>query len=157
MQLSITTNAQIVRQGLENFAAEIPKIGRRRIYEMMVRVRARLAKGGAKPSYPIHWDSEKQRRAFFATGGFGRGIPSKRTGELEGGWQVVRLGDSGYRLENASAHAKYVTGDAYGQVHSGIHKGRWPIAREVVEQEASKLPDEVEAELNMVARREKLA
>ena len=31
---------------------------------------------------PFTWSSEKQRRAFFATDGFGRGIPTKRTHEL---------------------------------------------------------------------------
>lgn len=30
--------------------------------------------------YPIEWTSEKQRRAFFATDGFGAGIPYKRSG-----------------------------------------------------------------------------
>jgi len=32
--------------------------------------------------YPIRWTSERQRRAFFATRGFGRGIPTKRTGDV---------------------------------------------------------------------------
>jgi hypothetical protein len=32
--------------------------------------------------YPIRWTSERQRRAFFATNGFGRGIPTKRTGDV---------------------------------------------------------------------------
>lgn len=31
---------------------------------------------------PFTWSSEKQRRAFFATDGFGRGIPTRRTHEL---------------------------------------------------------------------------
>jgi len=41
--------------------------------------------------YPIEWTSEKQRRAYFATNGFGKGIPYKRkTGKrsLMGGWKV---------------------------------------------------------------------
>jgi len=39
--------------------------------------------------YPIRWTSEKQRRAFFATDGFGRGIGSGRTGEFRRGWDVT--------------------------------------------------------------------
>ena len=31
---------------------------------------------------PIRWTSERQRRAFFATDGFGRGIPTRRTGKV---------------------------------------------------------------------------
>lgn len=30
------------------------------------------------PIYPIRWTSERQRKAFFASKGFGRGIPAKR-------------------------------------------------------------------------------
>ena len=37
--------------------------------------------------YPIRWTSERQRRAFFASDGFGRGIPTKRTG-LVARWDV---------------------------------------------------------------------
>lgn len=39
------------------------------------------------PHHPILWSSERQRKAYFASGGFGRGIPSTRTGEIVGAWQ----------------------------------------------------------------------
>lgn len=39
--------------------------------------------------YPIQWTSEKQRRAFFATDGFGSGIPYKRTNNLAKSWDVT--------------------------------------------------------------------
>ncbi len=39
-----------------------------------------------RPTYPIHWDSEKQRKAFFGTFGFGRGIPTERSGFLQDSW-----------------------------------------------------------------------
>jgi len=48
------------------------------------------------PVYPLRWQSDRQRMAFFASNGFGRGIPTGRTGDLLGGWSV-RL----QRLENA--------------------------------------------------------
>jgi hypothetical protein len=65
---------------------------------------------------PYHWQSDKQRRAFFATGGFGRGIPSKRTGKLSGGWQSSV---DPYRktLFNRVPYAKYVQGDAQQTGH----------------------------------------
>lgn len=43
--------------------------------------------------YPIEWTSERQRRAYFATNGFGKGIPYKRkTGKrsLMGQWKVTK-------------------------------------------------------------------
>lgn len=51
----------------------------------MVR-RLRTYPGSVK--YPIAWTSERQRRAYFATNGFGAGIPYRRTGGLAAGWSV---------------------------------------------------------------------
>lgn len=48
----------------------------------------RLQAEPGKPHYPIRWTSERQRRAFFATDGFGRGIPTRRTHTLSQGWTV---------------------------------------------------------------------
>jgi hypothetical protein len=39
------------------------------------------------PVYPIDWTSERQRKAFFASDGFGRGIPTKRTGQIVAEWE----------------------------------------------------------------------
>lgn len=41
------------------------------------------------PKYPIVWTSAKQRRAFFATNGFGRGIPTRRTHDIANGWKTI--------------------------------------------------------------------
>lgn len=49
----------------------------------------RLQQEPGKPHYPIRWTSERQRRAFFATKGFGRGIPTKRTHKLSQSWDVT--------------------------------------------------------------------
>lgn len=66
---------------------------------------------------PYRWQSEKQRRAFFATGGFGRGIPSRRTGQLSGGWQASV---DPYRktVFNRVPYAKYVQGNAQQTGHA---------------------------------------
>jgi len=65
---------------------------------------------------PYRWQSDKQRRAFFATKGFGRGIPSKRNGELSRGWQASA---DPYRktLFNRVPYAKYVMADAQQTGH----------------------------------------
>lgn len=155
MQLTLKVDGELVRKGLQDLSAEIPKVGRQQIRTVMNRILRRMSKPGRKPNYPIKWDSEKQRRAFFATDGFGRGIPTKRTGAYTGGWKIESV-ENGYRLENNTSYAKYLGGDAYGVVHSGIHKGRWENTRDVVEEETEKLPEEIEAAIIMVARREGL-
>jgi hypothetical protein len=63
--------------------------------------------------YPISWTSERQRKAYFATDGFGSGIPYTRTGGLVRAWKV-RSDTEGntFKLvvENTIPSAKYVIG-----------------------------------------------
>ena len=152
VQLSVKTiGADIVRMGLEDIGREIPLIGRKRIYDMMVRVKGKLNRPAPKPSYPIQWDSEKQRRAFFATDGFGRGIPSQRTGRYEKGWNIVKLAN-GYRMENNAPAAGYIGGDYAGQGQSRIHAGRWPLFQEEIESEIQDLPPDIEQHITYYAR-----
>lgn len=64
--------------------------------------------------YPIHWKSAKQRRAFFATNGFGRGIPTVRTHTLSQGWQVIfaPLDNGGaITVVNETPYAQFVVGN----------------------------------------------
>jgi len=152
VQLSIhTVGADLVRKGLEDIDAQIPQIGRQRIYDALVRARTRLRAPVSRPSHPIHWDSERQRRAFFASDGFGRGIPSRRTGRYQRGWELVRLGN-GYRMENAADHAKYLGGSYEGGGQSSIHASRYPLFQQVVEDEIQELPPEIEQYITYYAR-----
>lgn len=73
----------------------------------------RLRRNPGKVHYPIQWTSEKQRRAFFATDGFGHGIPYKRTGGLVKSWHVrgdYRQGFGGISVFNDNPAAEYVQG-----------------------------------------------
>jgi hypothetical protein len=145
--------AEIVRKGLENLSAEVPKVSRRRIYNTMLKIRTRMRQPGKAINYPVKWDSEKQRRAFFATNGFGRGIPSRRTNRYTSGWNIQQAGAVGYRIENNAPYSKYVGGTAYSTSQSNIHQGRWPILRDVFDEEVKKLPAEIEEEIKVVSRR----
>ena len=153
LSLKVSPSMEIVRQGLQDLAAEIPKVGRLQIYQAALRAKTKLRLPGAKPSYPIKWDSEKQRRAFFATDGFGAGIPTSRTDKLVNAWQIVKITD-GYSLVNATPYTKYVQGNAYGVLGSGIHSGRWKKFRDIVDEEMEKLPQEIDDAITIVARRD---
>lgn len=79
----------------------------------------RRAPGPVK--YPIRWTSAKQRRAFFATDGFGHGIPYKRTGALVRSWHVrgdYRRGLSSISVYNDADAAQFVQGAR----QQGFHK-----------------------------------
>ncbi len=47
-----------------------------------------LAQAPRAVVYPIRWRSVKQRRAFFASNGFGKGIPYQRTGTAAASWEI---------------------------------------------------------------------
>ena len=61
---------------------------------------------------PFRWTSEKQRRAYFATDGFGGGIPSTRTGALKEGWGYKETNSQWDRVQiaNTTPYAKFVQG-----------------------------------------------
>jgi hypothetical protein len=151
-QLTIRVHGEVVRQGLQDLRAEIPQIGRLQLYYRAIHIRSRMDQPAPRPAYPINWVSIKQRKAFFATKGFGRGIPSVRTHAYERSWVVVRT-DHGYRLENQSEGAKFIGGDAYGEGQSPIHAGRWPLFRAVAEQEIEGLDEDVQKEIRLAIRR----
>jgi hypothetical protein len=64
-------------------------------------------------SYPFVWTSVRQRAAFFATNGFGRGIPTRRTGLMVAGWGLLPVYTEmliQVTALNRSGHEQYVTG-----------------------------------------------
>jgi hypothetical protein len=75
------------------------------------------------------WNSEKQRRAFFATKGFGGGIPSKRTGKMKEGW---RVSVDPYRttIYNRVRYAQFVVGDNQQRGHKA---DKWRHVAQIVQ------------------------
>jgi hypothetical protein len=159
VQLSIQIkNATLKRQGLEDLKRDIPAIGANRIYTALERVRVIMAKPGKRIHYPVNWDSSRQRAAFFATNGFGHGIPYTRTGKYNAGWIIRRNPSSyaesvGYTLANRSDHAKYVGGSADGTGQSWIHFDRWKLLRDEVDKAIGGLREDVQDHVALTARR----
>lgn len=73
-----------------------------------------LAPAVGKVKYRIDWTTLRQMRAFFATRGFGRGIPTKRTGAINEGWRSVSETISGLGTSitywNIVPYTKFVVG-----------------------------------------------
>ena len=78
------------------------------------KVDAVLAPSVGPVKYPIDWTSEKQRKAFFASNGFGRGIPTKRTAALNEGWLSISTTIPGLGttilIWNTQTYAQFVVG-----------------------------------------------
>ncbi len=141
-QISITVSSQKVVQSLTNLGQAMPGLVNADIEAVLEQTRAELAQPGSPSVSPVLWDSEKQRRAYFATDGFGHGIPYVRTGAYEQGFVVQKTGSNTYRqykIVNKQSAAKYVGGDAMGGSQSRIHRGRWPLMFQVVRDKAVQL------------------
>ena len=68
--IGITTTVNRAIQILNRFVTKFPN-GTMRVLEGTVRrVQNRMNVEGKPITYPVQWDSPKQRRAFFATNGF---------------------------------------------------------------------------------------
>ena len=92
-------------------------------------LREPLAQYPVRPTYPIHWDSDLQRRALFASQGFGAGIPTERTGGIPGSWTARQwLAKSIAGSTVYGSVSSNVPGIPYVQDRnrqSMIHAGRW--------------------------------
>jgi hypothetical protein len=130
-QLTINvTGAELVRKGLQDLSAEIPKIGKMQIYRTAQAI-VRTMKVYPPPPAASRY---------------------VRTGMLGGGWGIVAQ-TNGYTLKNDTPYTKYVVGNAYGIEQAWMHVGRWQKLRDVTEDETGKLPAEIEKEIVLVARR----
>jgi len=151
-RLTISSNASIVRRGLERLRAALPTISRKRLYDAAMEIQARMSIEGTLPKYPIHWDSDLQRRAFFRSKGFGGGIPTTRTSKYIRGWKVERA-DSGYTVVNNTPRAKFIGGSAAGTGQSQIHVGRWRLFRDQADFVRKSLPKLVRDNLREFIKR----
>ena len=82
---------------------------------------AELRREPGPVSRPLEWQSERQRRAYFATDGFGGGIPSTRSGKLLRGFRVSIDGAPKegvvLMLTNRVPYTRYVMGDDMQKMH----------------------------------------
>lgn len=106
------------------------------------RINKRLKEEPPPPSYPLRWQSEKQRRAFFATNGFGRGIGAPRTHALARGWvvNVDRKRDLEIEVYNRQSYARFVVGADQQNFH--IDTG-WMDANAILSDENAKFEDAI--------------
>jgi hypothetical protein len=129
-QLSITVKDELVRKGMQDLGAEIPKIGRLQIYQTEQAIVRRVK------IYP----PERPAQTYI------------RTGTLGAGWTITS-NTNGYTISNDTPYTKWVVGNAYGLEQAWMHQGRWQLLRDVQDEEVEKLPPAIESEISTVARR----
>lgn len=104
-------------------------------------VDARLGQSPGPVVYPIQWTTPKQQRAFFATDGFGGGIPTTRTGAILNSWQViVGIPENTIGLRNPHPAAQFVIGTFQQRFHANTGYAR----EDIIAFEILKSPDLLE-------------
>lgn len=98
---------------LDNINAVVDDIGREVYEDYKPVILQRLQADPGPVKYPIEWTSPRQRRAYYASDGFGGGIPHERTGALQQAWDMEMIVDPGaFRIliVNRSPASKFVYG-----------------------------------------------
>lgn len=102
-----------------------------------------LAPYPAGVAYPFKFATDKSRRAFFATNGFGRGIPTRRSNQLYDSWDVKvtdRNNTSLLRVVNLKPYSQYVYAPRQVPGHRNTGWGKdFPTAIPLVEEHAEEL------------------
>lgn len=110
------------------------------LFDTATRVKERLAVPGKPVTYPIDWDSDKQRRFVMAKLRAEGGPPYVRKGGYDLAFRVERY-EYGARL-----FAPYPFGAVVGLAsgwQSRIHRNRWAHTITVLFEELAKIPQEI--------------
>ena len=117
IDIKVKTNLKAIQHFLDKYPDNVGALVQQSYDDTLVPVVNALRTPPRKRSYPsdypLEWTSERQRRAYFATNGFGAGIPYRRTGGLTRAWRgaVIPRGD-GFRVVilNPVKSARFVYG-----------------------------------------------
>lgn len=142
-----------------NFATKLPALALSQLEVVVGAIRQEMTSPGSEVQYPIAWDTPKQRAAFFASDGFGKGIPTGRTGDYQGAWVVDSIAN-GFALTNhsqsfatedhpAEFKAAAISGFYRGeQWQSSIHAGRWLHIATAITDNIALLPGQLMAKVS---------
>ena len=116
-----------VMDALQDALREAPRttntiMNRSVLPEFTERARRELTPYPSAVKHPIRWKSERQRKAYFASDGFGGGIPSVRTGYLGQSWDIANTELESGGIITIENTATTRTGDNLAQYVVGEHQ-----------------------------------
>ncbi len=148
MKIDIQTNIKEIRRAILGFIAKLPGGGLSVLESTARELKSRMSKPGAPIRYPVQWDSPKQKRAFFATNGFGKGIPYQRTNKYIQSGEVQRFAD---KVTFSNPHPAGAIGGIPGGWQSRIHRGRWPYITKELFEVLKELPANLSNAIRVIA------
>lgn len=140
-------NGKLVRQGLENFTKAVPEIGRLRMY--------RFAQAVSKRYVYTQSDPVRSKRLGYRKGKLtAKPSPYVRTFVMLKSRKIVP-NESGYTFvmdpvgPRGQRYASIVVGTLVPGTQHWVFKGRWAPLVVVVDEESSRLPEEVRKALGV--------
>ena len=146
IRMDVTVDMDVleaIRDAAKDSPRRMNKAYKRKIKRIRQRILDELRQYPGPVKYPFRWKSERQRRAYFATDGFGWGIPYVRTDALKDSWRThIRDQQNGavFEVENKAPYAVYVMGDWQQPGH--LQTG-WNSAAEIVARYRERATDEL--------------
>ena len=135
---------------MQAFIVGLFNAGRGALLQVSANVRRRMREEGKPVTYPIQWDSDRQRRFVMWKLRSSGQIPYRRSNRYRFGWkeEVTAFGAT---LRNESP-AGAIGGTTSGW-QSRIHRGRWPHLLTVLFDELRKVPDDLSNRIKVHAGR----
>lgn len=146
IKVDVTVDTDVleaIREAAQDAPRRMNKAYKRKIKRLRQQLLDELREYPGPVKRPFRWKSERQRRAYFATDGFGWGIPYVRTDALKASWTThIRDQKDGavFEVENRAPYAIYVMGDWQQPGH--IQTG-WSSAAVIVAKYRERATDEL--------------
>lgn len=95
---------------------------------------------------PIMDEARKEASGWYS-GGNSYSVPPTgggyvRTGTYGASTTLTHTGGQSYRIEQSAAYSRYVGGYADGSGQANVHRGRWPLLRDVMTRAVEKIVEE---------------
>lgn len=146
IRMDVTVDTDVldaIAEATQDAPRRMNKAYKRRVKRLRQRILDDLRQYPGPVKYPFRWKSERQRRAYFATDGFGWGIPTVRTHALRDSW-TTRIKDQRtgaiFEVENNAPYARFVVGDDQQPGH--LQTG-WQSAAQIVARYREQAVDEL--------------
>jgi hypothetical protein len=150
--IDITSNIKGAIEKLRRIPKEIIGSAVQVIREESHRIERIMSRPGLKITYPVRWDSEKQKRYVIAKLKAEDNLPYERTGEHSNGWESGDLMNGAF-VQNLGHQAVFLYGTPSGEFagaslvtssgQSHIHEGRWRLVKPVIDAVMARIPKSI--------------
>lgn len=161
--IKISFNASRFNAFLDRFKKGFRKTGEDELSDTVIEVKEKMSEPGKPITYPVQWDSEKQRRFVIAKLAAEGNLPYRRQNDYISRWKIAPM-PNGLSLSNQhpagaiggtlkgvkSLHA--LGGQAFTSWQSKIHRGRWRALLPTLLQALADMPKRVIDRLKVLSK-----